>query len=59
MDEMILLLSDEIYPPTLSADNAAVGANKDTAFLQRHISQIRVFSLFCTETQDLQPDHLA
>lgn len=59
MDEMILLLSDEIYPPTLSADNAAVGANKDTAFLQRHISQIRAFSLFCTETQDSQPDHLA
>lgn len=52
MDEMILLVSDEIYPLSLSADNATVGANKDTAFLRRHISQIRAFSLFCTETQD-------
>jgi len=52
MDEMILLVSDEIYPLPLSADNAAVGANKDTAFLSRHISQIGAFSLFGTETQD-------
>lgn len=52
MDGMILLVSDEIYPLSLSSDNAAVGANKDTAFLQRHISQVRAFALFCTETQD-------
>ena len=52
MDETILPVSDEIYPLSLSTDNAAVGANKDTAFLQRHINQIRAFSLFCTETQD-------
>lgn len=51
MDEMILLVSDEIYPLSLSADNAAGGANKDTAFLRRHISQISAFSLFRTETQ--------
>lgn len=38
--------------PSLSADNAAAGTNKDTAFLRRHITQIRAFSLFCTETQD-------
>lgn len=48
MDELISLLS----PLSLSADNAALGANKDTAFLQRHISQIRALALFCSETQD-------
>lgn len=52
MDGMILLVSDEIYPLSLSADNAAVGANKDTAFLRRHISQMRAFALFCTKTPD-------
>ena len=61
MDEMILLVSDEIYPLSLSTDNAAVGANKDTAFLRRHISQIRAFSLSCIETQDpaARPPHVA
>lgn len=52
MGEMILLVSDEIYPLSSSTDNAAMGANKDTAFLWRHISQIRAFSLFCAEIQD-------
>lgn len=52
MDEMILLLSDEIYPRLYGQTMQPVGANKDTAFLWGHISQIRTFSLFCTETQD-------
>lgn len=50
MNEMILLLSRRDLSPSLSADNAAVGANKDTAFLLGHISQIRASSLFCSET---------